>query len=399
MKRLVFIYLVLISYILGLSFTKNSMIIEYNQNDWYQNQFINKLVDLGSYYYDFKLIDAGKTEYLTYNYDFKEEMSYDSNVFLRVTNDSTQNINIYYEIKGKNRRVNYQKKDSADWIEQISVNTLEKISLDRFKYDSSWDTLQLTFYKGVDEYPVKRNDTIVFISDRFKGNREVYYYNLSNESINKILLELSSEYFPDISPNGDYFVFQSSLFGNWDIVLYDKTKNDFTKITDKNYGYSPYFKNENTIVYSEEVDESKEYNRIVEYNIKTKQKKVILEDQKYLKYRPSFYMNSLIFYGINPETAEVKIYKDENGESNQLFQLKRNQMDSWSDNSDKLVFSYNFNSSYDIFFYENNTLINLTKDIKDDTYYQTFSDDGKFVFFSVYYKNKEPDIFIKRIKR
>jgi Tol biopolymer transport system component len=103
-----------------------------------------------------------------------------------------------------------------------------------------------------------------------------------------------------------------------------------------------------------------------------------------------------MYYGINADTAEVKIFTQKE-ETQSLFDLTRNQMDSWSDNSDKVVFSYNLNSSYDIFYLFENNLLNLTKDIDSDSYYPTFSDDGKFVFFSLYYKNKEPDIFIKKI--
>jgi len=396
MKRIVLIvFLIIISAII-LSFDKNSMIIEYDENKWFHNQMVENIVDLGSYFYNFELINSKKTEYLTTYYDFNEQMSYDADVFLRITSSSTEIINIYYEIEGKN---NFQKiniKDSADWVRQISVNTLESISLNRFKYDPNWETLQLTFYDGVDEYPVKRNDTIVFISDRFKGNREVYYYDLFDNSIKNIQLELSSEYFPDISSDGNYFVFQTTLFGNWDIVLYDKQKNDFIKITDNLYGYSPYFKDENTIVYSEQIKDVEEYNKIVEFNLKNMSKKVLVENE-YLKYRPSYYRDNLIYYGIDPTTAQVKIYIKEKEENKQFFSLAKNQMDSWSDNSDKMVFSYNFNSTYNIFYYYDNNLLNLTKDIKVDSYYPTFSDDGKYVFFTVYHKDKEPDIFIKKI--
>ncbi|MGM0639934.1 MAG: TolB family protein [Thermotogota bacterium] len=372
------------------------MIIEYDSSDWFHNQMVENIVEIGSYFYNFELISSNKTEYLATYYDYNKEMSYDSDVFLRLTNSSTEIINVYYEIEGKNNLKKIKSKNSADWITEMSVDILEKISLSRFKHDSSWKTLQLTFYDGVDEYPIKRNDTIAFISDRFKGNREVYYYDLKNNSTEKISLELSSEYFPDISPDGNFFVFQSTLFGNWDIVLYDKQKNDFLKVTENYYGYSPYFKDESTIVFSEEVDDVEEYNRIVEYNLKTMTKKILVEDNL-LKYRPSYYKDNLIYYGIDPHTAEVKIYIKNEEESKNIFDLSRNQMDSWSDNSDKIVFSYNFNASYDIFYYYNNNLLNLTRDIKVDTYYPTFSDDGKYVFFSVYFKDKEPDIFIKKL--
>jgi TolB protein len=372
------------------------MIVEYNQTNWYQNKIVEKITDLGNYFYDFKLIDSKKTYYLTNQYDFEDEMSYDADVFLRITNNSTDVVNVYYEINGENIYKKVNVKDSSDWVEEFSVNLLEEISLKRLKFDDEWDLLQLTFYNGVDEYPIKRNDTIAFISDRYKGNREVFYYNLKETSIKKIPLEISSEYFPDISSDGNYFVFQTTLFGNWDIVVYDKKKNDFKKITKGTYGYSPYFKDDNTIIYSEDIENVKKYNRIVEYNISTEEKKVISDDTKYLKYRPSLYKNSLMYYGINSETAEVKIYT-QNEETQNLFDLTRNQMDSWSNNSDRVVFSYNLEASYDIFYLFENNLLNITKDIDSDAYYPTFSDNGKYVFFSLYYKNKEPDIFIKKI--
>jgi TolB protein len=372
------------------------MIIEYNKSSWYQNSVVEKITRLGSYFYNFKIIDSQKTAYLTNQYDFEDPMSYDADVFLKITSNSTQTINIYYEIEGKNFYEKNELEDSSDWVEQFSVNLLEKISLNRLKYDNTWETLQLTFYEGVDEYPIKRNNTISFISDRYKGNREVFFYDLTKININKIPLELSSEYFPDISPNGNYFVFQSTLFGNWDIVIYDKIKNDFKKITDKTYGYSPYFVDDYKIIYSEEIENEVKYNQIVEYDLISEEKNVLSVDDTYLKYRPSLYNDKIIYYGINPETAEVRIYLNDE-KPVQLFDLSRNQMDSWSDNSDKVVFSYNIDSSYNIFFLYENNLLNLTKEIDSDSYYPTFSDNGKYVFFSLYYKNKEPDIFIKKI--
>lgn len=377
-------------------FEKDNMIIEYDKSNWYQNSIVEKITRLGNYFYNFKLIDSQKTIYLAEQYDFKDSMSYDADVFLKITNFSTQTINVYYEFEGNSFYENNNLKDSSDWLEQYSVNLLEKISLNRFKYDEKWELLQLTFYEGVDEYPIKRNNTIAFISDRFKGNREVFYYDLNKVDISKIALELSSEYFPDISPNGIYFVFQTSLFGKWDIVIYDTIKNEFQKITDKTYGYSPYFVDDNTIIYSESIENEEKYNQIVEYDLISKEKKLLSKDEKYLKYRPSLYNNKIIYYGINPENAEVKIYLNEEIPV-QLFSLTKNQMDSWSDNSDKISFSYNTDASYDIFFLYKNNLLNLTKEIDNDAYYPTFSDDGKYVFFSLYYKNKEPDIFIKKI--
>jgi TolB protein len=396
MKKVSLTILIILTSTFVISFEKDYMIVEYNQTNWYQNNIVEKITDLGNYFYDFKLIDSKKTFYLTNHYDFEEEMSYDADVFLRITNNSTDSVNIYYEINGENTYKKVNVKYSSDWVEEFSVNLLEEISLKRLKFDDKWDLLQLTFYTGVDEYPIKRNNTIAFISDRYKGNREVFYYDLKDNKINKIPLELSSEYFPDISSDGNYFVFQTTLFGNWDIVVYDKIKNDFIKITEDTYGYSPYFKDNNTIIYSEDIKNIKKHNRIVEYNLSKEEKRVISDDTKYLKYRPSLYKDSLMYYGINADTAEVKIFTQKE-ETQSLFDLTRNQMDSWSDNSDKVVFSYNLNSSYDIFYLFENNLLNLTKDIDSDSYYPTFSDDGKFVFFSLYYKNKEPDIFIKKI--
>ncbi len=396
MKKVYLILFFLLINIFIFSFQKSDMIIEYNRSNWYQNSVVEKITRLGSYFYDFEIIDSKKTVYLTNQYDFEDSMSYDVDVFLRITNNSTKTINTYYEIEGKSFYKKSELKDSSDWVEQFSVNLLEEISLNRLKYDNTWETLQMTFYEGVDEYPIKRNSTIAFISDRYKGNREVFFYDLNKVKINKIPLELSSEYFPDISPNGNYFVFQSTLFGNWDIVIYDRIKNDFKKITDKTYGYSPYFIDNYKIIYSEEIENEVKYNQIVEYDLISEEKKVLTDDKEFLKYRPSLYKNKIIYYGINPETAEVRIYLNDE-KPIRLFDLSRNQMDSWSDNSDKIVFSYNLDASYDIFFLYENNLLNLTKEIDSDSYYPTFSDNGKYVFFSLYYKNKEPDIFIKKI--
>lgn len=124
-----------------------------------------------------------------------------------------------------------------------------------------------------------------------------------------------------------------------------------------------------------------------------------------MKYRPTkFNGNSILFYGIDEnssyntdEDVKAKVYMIKEGKENIFLNNDYSNFDVWSDGSDIFVYSQYQFGYYRIFMNVQNNPFNLTYMINDDAYYPTFSPDKKFVFFGVYFKGGEPDIFVKRI--
>ena len=211
-------FLIFISIISIISFSvnvsKDTLLISLNDNTWITRQIAEKVKSIGNYMYDIEIKDVMTESIKTEEYD----------VIMNIFTNTKENITIAFGyFQGGGFSYSETTNQTADWVEKFSVKALENLSFQRFLYGENWDILQLTFWKGVDEYPIYQNEKLYFISDRYIGNREIYIFDFANGTEIKIPLESSAEYFPDISPNNNFLVFQTSLFGKWDIVLYDLT--------------------------------------------------------------------------------------------------------------------------------------------------------------------------------
>jgi Tol biopolymer transport system component len=382
-------FLIFISIISIISFSvnvsKDTLLISLNDNTWITRQIAEKVKSIGNYMYDIEIKDVMTESIKTEEYD----------VIMNIFTNTKENITIAFGyFQGGGFSYSETTNQTADWVEKFSVKALENLSFQRFLYGENWDILQLTFWKGVDEYPIYQNEKLYFISDRYIGNREIYIFDFANGTEIKIPLESSAEYFPDISPNNNFLVFQTSLFGKWDIVLYDLTTKKITRIspTNKN-AYSPYFYDNTLILFSME-NESGQGTEIWYYDLYYKKLDKLSDSKTLLKFRPSKWNgNNITFYAINLEDASVNIYYLD--EDNKIFPLIAgpfNQTDSWSNGSELLVFS-EFNGKYfSIYEYNKGEKINLTSSITNDCFYPTYSPDKKYVFFTNYYS--EADIFV-----
>jgi TolB protein len=381
-----FIFISIISIIsFSVNVSKDTLLISLNDNTWITRQIAEKVKSIGNYMYDIEIKDVMTESIKTEEYD----------VIMNIFTNTKENITIAFGyFQGGGFSYSETTNQTADWVEKFSVKALENLSFQRFLYGENWDILQLTFWKGVDEYPIYQNEKLYFISDRYIGNREIYIFDFANGTEIKIPLESSAEYFPDISPNNNFLVFQTSLFGKWDIVLYDLTTKKITRIspTNKN-AYSPYFYDNTLILFSME-NESSQGTEIWCYDLYYKKLDKLSDSKTLLKFRPSKWNgNNITFYAINLEDASVNIYYLD--EDNKIFPLIAepfNQTDSWSNGSELLVFS-EFNGKYfSIYEYNKGEKINLTSSIANDCFYPTYSPDKKYVFFTNYYS--EADIFV-----
>jgi Tol biopolymer transport system component len=169
----------------------------------------------------------------------------------------------------------------------------------------------------------------------------------------------SSEYFPRISPDERYLLFQGSLHGNWNIY-YMPLSPDYSKkiqlISRGRYAsYNPNWIDNNTVVY---VQEDATSNHLVGiYELLPDGTITVLEDSPYNEFDPDVFENYLIFS--SNRDGVFRIYAKD------LVSGKV-----WC----------------------------LTENIPYDAFYPAFSEDGKLVAFSVYSKGSEPDIWIVRFR-
>lgn len=385
-KRVYTVFLLLITLIsFSANLSKDTMLVSLNDNTWITRQIAEKVKSIGNYMYEIEIKDAMTDLIRTEDYD----------VIMNIFTNTKENITIAFGyFQGGGFSYAETTDQTADWVEKFSVKALENLSFQRFLYGENWDILQLTFWKGVDEYPIYQNGKMYFISDRYIGNRELYIFDFENGTEIKIPLESSAEYFPDISPNNNYLTFQTSLFGKWDVVLYDLTTKKITRISPSNRNaYSPYFYDNTLILFTME-DETSKGTEIWSYDLYYKKLEKLSDSKQLLKFRPSKWNgNNIAFYAINLDDASVNIYYlDENNKVYPLIVGPFNQTDSWSNGSDLLVFS-EFNGKYfNIYEYNNGEKVNLTNSITNDCFYPTYSPDKKYVFFTNYYS--EADVFV-----
>jgi len=385
-KRVYTVFLLLITLIsFSANLSKDTMLVSLNDNTWITRQIAEKVKSIGNYMYEIEIKDAMTDLIRTEDYD----------VIMNIFTNTKENITIAFGyFQGGGFSYAETTDQTADWVEKFSVKALENLSFQRFLYGENWDILQLTFWKGVDEYPIYQNGKMYFISDGYIGNRELYIFDFENGTEIKIPLESSAEYFPDISPNNNYLTFQTSLFGKWDVVLYDLTTKKITRISPSNRNaYSPYFYDNTLILFTME-DETSKGTEIWSYDLYYKKLEKLSDSKQLLKFRPSKWNgNNIAFYAINLDDASVNIYYlDENNKAYPLIVGPFNQTDSWSNGSDLLVFS-EFNGKYfNIYEYNNGEKVNLTNSITNDCFYPTYSPDKKYVFFTNYYS--EADVFV-----
>lgn len=399
-KYIILLILLLSTFAYSQSMVKNMMLITIHDKQWITSSVAKKITELAEYMYNIKIIEKTPYGYITDDStEVWKNINIEADVYLNITSDaSTNKIRAYGNFKNGTFDLSSDIKDTEEWVEYFSGKTLEKIAENRFLYDKTWDILQLTYWKGVDEYPIYSNGKLYFISDRYSGNREVNIINFKTGYQSTIQLELSSEYFPDVSPNGKYIVFQTSMFGKWDIVLYNTETTEFKRLSPEGLNaYSPYFYDDTLILFSMGTKENKNIMEIWLYDILNDEVKQLTNDKTIMKFRPvKWNKNKIAFYGQNLKDADLNIYYIENVQIKTLLNGEYNQADSWSDGSKFLVYSQFQFGNFRIFSYDNKNIKNLTYMLSDDCYYPSFSPDKKFVFFGVYYKDKEPDIFVIR---
>ncbi|MDK2906806.1 hypothetical protein X928_00565 [Petrotoga miotherma DSM 10691] len=365
--------------------SKDNMIINLNDNTWITNQIAEKIKNIGSYMYNIKIKDAMSNSINISDYD----------VTMNIFTNSKENITIAFGyFDGGGFSYSEESGETDDWVEKFATKTLETLSFQRFLYGENWDVLQITFWKGVDEYPVFQNNKIYLVSDRYIGNREIYIFDFEEATEKKIPLEYSAEYFPDISPNNEYLAFQTTLFGKWDIVLYNLKTKEIQRIspTDKN-AYSPYFY-DNTLVLFTMDEDSGQWTEVWVYDLYYHKLEKLTESKDLLKFRPTKWDgNKISFYGVDHQTANMNVYVvDEENSISPLIAQPNNQTDNWSNGSELLVYS-EFNGTYfSIYEYDNGEKRNLSGMLTNDCFYPTYTPDKKYVFFTNYYS--ESDIFV-----
>ncbi|MBM7559165.1 TolB family protein [Marinitoga litoralis] len=384
MKRIfTLFFLIIISFVFSqIKIEKENILLIQNSNSWIMNQIIQE--------FESKLL-------YSYNvYKNMEDINY--NIKLEFTEDSSRNsVRVVASFDSTKLDLSEKIVDNDNWVRNFTTKVLEKIAFKRFIFDQNWNFIQLTYWDGIDEYPYisSEGDKIIFISDRYTGNRNIWGYDLIKNKYINISLDFSSEYFPSITEDGT-FVFQSSLYGKWDVLLYNPEKEDIFRISNDSYNaYTPYYKN-GEVYFSVEERNGESWTEIYKYSLKDKQITKITSLKNTFKFKPSVYKNRIIFQMIDSKTGRSNIYVYDGSKISPIIISELNEVDPIA-NDNYIVYSKYKNGYYRITLFDpiSNNEEFLTMDISDDAFYPYIY--NNIVFFSLYYKNGEPDIFAIRL--
>lgn len=386
-----FLILILISVMIfpQISFKKEKILLKKDSNSWIMNQIIQEFESKLSYSYNVFATDSSTS--------INDELE-KYNIKMELTEDSSKNtIRVLATFDSTVLDLSEKIKNNKDWIDIFTIKVLEKISFYRLFNSNDWNVLQLTYWDGIDEYPIISSDgkKLIFISDRYIGNRNIWGYDFTNNKYINIPLNFSSEYFPNITEDGSY-VFQSSLYGKWDVLIYNPDTQDITRISDASYNaYTPYYFN-GDIYFSAEERNGKSWTEIYKYSIKDDKLERLTSLKNTFKFRPTIYNNHVIFQMIDSKTGQNNIYIIKDGQIQPIVYSKLNEVDPFGTKK-YIIYSKLTDGYYRIILFDpkENKETPLTLNISDDAFYPSVY--NNIVLFSLYYKNGEPDIFAIRL--
>lgn len=284
-----------------------------------------------------------------------------------------------------------------DFVMECASYPLEKVSFHLFAKGEFEDFIRLTYHPALEEYCDFSKDYLVFVSDRIGGNRDIFLLDRKSGKLLTITVRGSSEYFPRISPDGKQLLFQGSIHGNWNVYLIPFSPGSPSSVRRISAGpfaaYNPNWFDANRVVY---VQENQRSNHIVLKDLKTMKEQVYNLPFDWV-FTPVRYKNGLIFVGFKDADSGIYFLSLEDGKIETIENSPYNEFDP-DVFEDYLVFSSNRDGIFRIYAKDlrDGKTWCLTKDIPYDAFYPVFSEDGTLVAFSVYERDREPDVWVVR---
>ena len=287
------------------------------------------------------------------------------------------------------------------YIQDVVSIPLEKAAFKKASIGDFGNALRLTYNSGVDEYPSFSPDGryLLFSSDRFTGNRDIYVLDLSKASLRRINIGGSSDYFPKVSPNGKLIAFQGSLYGNWGVftIPFSGDVRALRRIAGgRTAVYMPSWINDNEIV---AVKDEGNGNVLCIYNLKDRRCKSVKLPWRYVFSPYPISENEFLVTALNK--ADFGIYKvTTSGSYTAVENTRYNEHDPiLSPDGKVLLFTSNRDGVYRVWAknLENGKVWVVTGDIDYDAFYPSFHPSGKYIAVSVYKPGWEPDIWLVRV--
>ncbi len=288
--------------------------------------------------------------------------------------------------------------------ESVLVGMLEWLATKRFKRGNFGSSLKLTYSSALDEYPSFSPDGryLFYITERYRGNRNIEFRDLLTNSATPYLIFQSSEYFPRVSPDSARILFQGTLFGSgWNVLYINGVPTDTPTISsihivneNPSIAYTPCWVGTDKIAYARENKEGKD---IILYNLENKKRINLTNTPDKRDFSPCFdpHSDSIFFVTDNKGNFDIEKIDLKTGKIVPVLTSLFNEFDpAVSPDGRYLVYSSNVGGKFDIWFYDMRKHISMKLiETKGDSFYPAFSPDGKYVVWAEYGED-EPDIWV-----
>lgn len=241
---------------------------------------------------------------------------------------------------------------------------------------------------GTDPIVSDKQNIITFHTNRDSGDYEIYIANGDGGYVTRVTTSPGRDLNPNLSPDGEFIVFDSARDGYTEIYLMRRDGSQVTRLTNNHkYDEQPIFSPDGKeIAFVSNRDGNKEI-----YTMKTDGTAVTrLTNENYVDEYPIYSPDgSKIFFVSTRDEGHGEIYSMNSKDGTQLTRLTNNREYekslSISPDGTRVVFSSNMDGTYELYTMNASNGTGLTRLTKTDTLHEqwpSWSADGSLIYYS-----------------